>query len=123
MQVPDNSQCTLQLATGVITAATIWYQENANNMINLNKISDENVFYLDFLPFKPLTDSLLVKIALTIEGGYNTWRDIYIDVPSGGVFEQGYCYTYNVYIGPTRVSNTEVAEIKEVIPYSDFLNK
>ena len=123
MQGPDNSQCTLQLATGVSTTATNRYQENANNMINLNKISDENVFYLDFLPFKPLTDSLLVKIALTIEGGYNTWRDIYIDVPSGGVFEQGYCYTYNVYIGPTRVSNTEVAEIKEVIPYSDFLNK
>ena len=108
IQCPNPSSCELQLANGNITASTTL----SSGMQNLNRISGENSMYIDFVPFTPPIDSILIKAAVNVDNTYAAWHDIYIKTPSGGTFEQGISYEYNIYFdSSTRAMNVQLTKI------------
>ena len=68
--------------------------------------------YIDFVPFTPPIDSILIKAAVNVDNTYAAWHDIYIKTPSGGTFEQGISYEYNIYFdSSTRAMNVQLTKI------------
>lgn len=97
IQYPSNTDIYLQMANGSITTSYTL----ASGMMNLDSIPGSNTFYIDLIPFEPPDNTMIMKVPLNLDNKGISWYDVNLPIPTEGVYEQGYCYMYDIYFGET----------------------